>query len=89
MNQNSCSLCAKLIEAEKIIISEEHLGILTSLKIFEDSTEDFLLKFQCSTCNEKLCELERWIKSCQLVQNNFALPVFVRFYKLFFNFFLK
>lgn len=98
MNEDLCSLCANIIETEKIVISEEHLGILTSLQIFEDSQEDYLSKFLCSTCNEKLCEIGRWIKSCQLVQKNFSLiknepeievePVFVSnlIFKSFSNF---
>lgn len=73
MKKTSCSLCGKFIETDKMTISEEHLVILTSLKIFESTEEDYLTKFLCSTCNQKLCEIETWIKSCQIVQKNFPL----------------
>lgn len=72
MDVNTCRLCAKVIGTEKLRISEEIFDILTSLKIFEGPKDDFLSNYLCFACNDKMCEIKSWIKSCQQLQKTFS-----------------
>lgn len=75
MNANKCRLCAIEIETEnieeKLEISDDFYRILIALEIIENLKDDYLTKCICSTCNEQLFVIEKWIKACQLVQKSF------------------